>query len=331
MTRDRTIAESPQPERSGAEPRAAGSSLEVEISGIRFAHPVLSAPGPLGFGREVQSVMDLRAFAGFITKSVTIEPREGHAYPHMAKTEGGYLNSLGLPNLGLAGFLMKDMPFLRTLGVPIIVSAAAHTVAEFLTLVEWLSREPGVSAVELNVSCPNVEAGMTFGVDARLTYELVSALRPVTQLPLWVKLTPNVTDITVVARAAQDAGADALSVANTVTGMAIDVRTRRPKLGGITGGLSGPAIRPVAVYLTWQVARACTIPVIGTGGIATADDALEFLIAGARAIAVGTAVIDSPGAPTQIRHGLETYLEQHGLRTLNEIIGTLAGLEESHA
>jgi len=328
---NRPIAESPEAKRSGAEPGAAGSSLEVEISGIRFAHPVLSAPGPLGFGHEVQSVMDLRVFAGFITKSVTIEPREGHAYPHMAKTEGGYLNSLGLPNLGLAGFLTRDMPFLRTLGVPIIVSAAAHTVAEFVTLVDWLSPEPGVRAVELNVSCPNVEAGMTFGVDARLTYELVSELRPATRLPLWVKLTPNVTDITVVARAAQDAGADALSVANTVTGMAIDVHTRRPKLGAVTGGLSGPAIRPVAVYLTWQVARACTIPVIGMGGIATADDALEFLIAGARAIAVGTAVIDNPGAPTQIRQGLAAYLARHGLSSVNDIVGTLAGSEASHA
>ncbi|MDP3767850.1 MAG: dihydroorotate dehydrogenase, partial [Dehalococcoidia bacterium] len=158
-----------------------------------------------------------------------------------------------------------------------------------------------------------------------------SALRPVTRLPLWVKLTPNVTDITVVARAAQDAGADALSVANTMTGMAIDVHTRRPKLGAVTGGLSGPAIRPVAVYLTWQVARACTIPVIGMGGIATADDALEFLIAGAGAIAVGTAVIDNPGAPTQIRQGLAAYLARHGFSSLNDIVGTLAGSEASHA
>lgn len=320
-------ASSPALERPGVEQADAAVSLDVEISGIRFAHPVLSAPGPLGFGREVQSVVDLRMFSGFVTKSVTIEPREGHAYPHMAKTEGGYLNSLGLPNLGLAGFLTRDMPFLRTLGVPIIVSVAAEAVADFRTLVEWIGREPGVSAVELNVSCPNVEAGMTFGVDARLTHDLVTELRQVTHLPLWVKLTPNVTDIRVIARAAQDGGASALSVANTVTGMAIDVQTRRPRLGAITGGLSGPAVRPIAVYLTWQVVSACTIPVIGIGGIATADDALEFLIAGARAVAIGTAVIDNPAAPGQIREGLTAYMKRHGLSTLTEIIGTLSGVE----
>jgi len=309
---------------TGTAPQVAAPSLEVEISGIRFAHPILAAPGPLGFGREVQSAVDLRAFAGFITKSVTVEPREGNPHPQLVRTEAGYLNSLGLPNRGLAGFLTKDMPYLRTLGIPIIVSAAGHTVAEFTTLVEWVSREPGVAAIELNVSCPNVEAGMTFGVDAGLTHQLVSALRPVTALPLWVKLTPNVTDITVVARAAQDAGADALSVANALTGMAIDVRTRRPKLGGVTGGLSGPAIRPVAVYLTWQVARACSLPVIGTGGASTAEDAVEFLVAGARAVAVGTAVIDNPAAPAQIRQGLQAYLAEHGFRSVMELVGTLA-------
>ena len=298
-------------------------ALSVEVSGIRLAHPVLAAPGPLGFGREAQSVTDLRAFSGFITKSITVEPREGNPHPHMARTDGGYLNSLGLPNPGLGGFVTRLLPYLRTLGIPIIVSAAGESVAEFATLVGWLSRESGVSAIELNVSCPNVEAGMVFGVDAALTSELVASMRRITPLPLWVKLTPNVTDIVPIARAAQDAGADALSVANTLTGMAIDIRTRRPKLGAGSGGLSGPAIRPVAVYLTWQVARHCTIPVIGTGGIATAEDALEFLIAGARAVAVGTATIDDPTAASGIRGGLERYLAEHGLESITEVTGTL--------
>lgn len=309
--------------RTGGSPAAGEPDLRVEIAGIRFAHPVLAAPGPLGFGREAQGVTDLRAFAGFLTKSITVEPREGNPHPHTAPVDGGYLNSLGLPNRGLAGFVTRDLPFLRTLGIPIIVSIAGHTVAEFATLVEWLSREPDVAAIELNVSCPNVEAGREFGVDGRLTLELVAAMRRIATRPLWVKLTPNVTDITAIARAAQDGGADALSVANTLTGMAINVQTRRSRLGSGSGGLSGPAIRPVAVYLTWQASRACTIPVIGTGGIATAEHALEFLIAGARAVAVGTAVIDNPQAPSQIREGLQAYLRAQGMQRVGDLVGSL--------
>lgn len=311
------------PQDLAASTAESGPDLRVEISGIRFAHPVLAAPGVLGFGREAQGVTDLRAFAGFITKSVTVEPREGNPHPHMAQVDGGHLNSLGLPNPGLAGFVTRELPFLRALGIPIIVSVAGHTVAEFGILVEWLSREPDVAAMELNVSCPNIEAGMEFGVDARLTYELVAAMRRVAARPLWVKLTPNVTDITAIARAAQDGGAEALSVANTLTGMAINVQTRRSRLGTVSGGLSGPAVRPVAVYLTWQTSHACTIPVIGMGGIATAGHALEFLIAGARAVAVGTALIDNPQAPAQIREGLRTYLREHGMHSVNEIAGSL--------
>jgi len=304
-------------------PAAGHPSLAVEVAGIRFAHPVLAAPGVLGFGREAQGVTDLRAFGGFITKSITLEAQIGNPVPHMAKTDAGYLNSLGLPNPGLAGFLTREMPFLRTLGIPIIVSAAGHTVGEFVAITEWLNDEPDVAAIELNVSCPNVEAGLTFGVDPGLTRDLVSAVRRVARLPVWVKLTPNVTDITVIARAAEEAGADALSVTNTLVGMAVDVRTRRSKLGTAAGGLSGPAIRPVAVYLAWRVASASRLPVVGTGGIATAEDALEFLIAGARAVAVGTAVIDNPRAADEIRSGLAAYLQAEHLDSVRDIIGTL--------
>jgi len=304
-------------------PVPARPPLEVEIAGIRFAHPVLAAPGPLGFGREARAVADLRAFAGFITKSVTLDPRGGNPVPHLAKVEGGYLNALGLPNPGIAGFLTREMPFLRTLGTPVIVSVAGHSVAEFVTLAQMLSAEPGVAAVELNVSCPNVEAGLTFGVDPRLTYDLVCAVRAAASVPVWVKLTPNVTDITVIARAAGDAGADALTVANTLLGTAVDIHTRRSRLGTIAGGLSGQAIRPVAVYLTWRVASVSRLPIIGTGGIATAADALEFLIAGARAVAVGTAVIDNPRVAEEIRSGLSAYLEASRVQSLEEIIGSL--------
>ncbi len=298
-------------------------SLAVEIAGIRFAHPILAAPGPLGFGREVQAVLDLRAFAAFTTKSVTLHPRAGNPYPQVVQTEGGWLNSLGLPNHGLAGFVAKDLPFLRTLAIPIIVSIAGETVEEFVTLAEWLAQEDGVAAIEINVSCPNVDRGLVFGVDAQQTRDLVAAVRGVCPRPLFVKLTPNVTDVVPIARAAQDGGADALSLINTLVGLAIDVHTRRPKLGGITGGLSGPAIRPVAVRMVWDVVRHCALPVIGMGGIASAEDALEFLLAGARAVAVGSAVIDRPGVAADLTGGLVRYLQQHEMSDIAEVIGGL--------
>lgn len=311
----------PAVETPNPEPRT--PSLAVEVAGIRFAHPVLAAPGPLGFGREVQSVVDLRGFAGFVTKSVTLEPRGGNPYPQIVRTEGGWLNSLGLPNHGLAGFLAKDLPFLRTLGLPILVSIAGETIDEFTTLAQWLVQEDGVAAIELNVSCPNVERGLAFGVDPESTRGLVAAVRGACTRPLFVKLTPNVTDVVPIARAAEDAGADVLSLINTLAGLAVDVQTRAPKLGGIIGGLSGPAIRPVAVRMVWEVARSCRIPVIGMGGIVTAVDALEFLIAGAQAVAVGSAVIDRPGAAAEIREGLSHYLHEHGMRDVAEIVGSL--------
>ena len=304
-------------------PQSPAPSLAVEIAGIRFENPVLAAPGPLGFGREAQAFVDLRAFGGFVTKSVTVEPRTGHPYPQIVQTPSGWLNSLGLPNHGLAGFITKDLPFLRTLDIPIIVSVAGESVEEFATLVEWISQEPGVAAVEVNVACPNVREGLTFGVDPALTHDLISTLRPRCAHPLFVKLTPNVTDIVAVARAAEDAGADALALINTIVGLSIDVEQRRPKLGAVTGGLSGPAIRPVAVRMVWDVARACRIPVIGMGGIATAEDALEFFIAGARAVAVGSAVIDNPAVASQLCEGLTGYLDRHGRSSITDLIGTL--------
>ncbi|HEY3248565.1 MAG TPA: dihydroorotate dehydrogenase [bacterium] len=309
--------------RSLVPPFPRSPSLAVEIAGITFTHPVLSPPGPLGFGREVQSVVDLRTFAGFVTKSVTLQPRPGHAYPQIVATDGGWLNSLGLPNHGLAVFLAKDLPFLRTLGIPIIVSIAADSEADFVSLATWLDQEQGVAAIEANISCPNVADGMAFGVSADATARLVASLRRATARPLFVKLTPNVTDVVGIARAAEDAGADALSLINTLLGLAIDVRTRRPKLGAVTGGLSGPAIRPVAVRMVWDVARACRIPLIGMGGIATAADALEFIIAGATAVAVGSAAIDRPTVATDIRAGLDAYLVEHEIGDIRELIGSL--------
>jgi dihydroorotate dehydrogenase (NAD+) catalytic subunit len=271
----------------------------------------------------MQREVDLRGFAAFVTKSVTLHPRPGHPYPQIVRTPSGWLNSLGLPNHGLAGFLTKDLPFLKTLAIPIIVSIAGDTVQEFVTLAEWLSQEDGVAAIELNVSCPNVERGLVFGVDPQLTRDLVTAVRAVCPRPLFVKLTPNVTDIVSIARAAQEAGADAVSLINTLAGLAIDVHTRKPRLGATIGGLSGPAIKPVAVRMVWEVARHCSIPIIGMGGIETAEDALEFHIAGAQAVAVGSGVIDRPGIASEICAGLVRYLQEHELLEITPLVGSL--------
>lgn len=305
------------------QPAALVPSLTTEVAGIRFANPVLAAPGPLGFGREAQNVVNLRAFGGFITKTVTVEPRAGNPYPQMARTDGGWLNSLGLPNKGLAAFLTRDLPFLATLGIPIIVSVAGHTVDEFVTLVEWVGQEPAVAGIELNLSCPNVEDGLTFAVNDRATRGLLARLRSLTTKPLIAKLSPNVGDIVAIARAAHEGGAHALTLINTLTGLAIDVETRRPRLGGITGGLSGPAIRPVAVRMVWDVARAVPLPIIGVGGVGSASDALEFMIAGAWAVAIGAAVIDRPTVAEEVVAGLADYLQRHQLDSLARIVGTL--------
>ncbi|HXF81557.1 MAG TPA: dihydroorotate dehydrogenase [bacterium] len=301
----------------------AAPALAVEIAGVRFPSPVLAAPGPLGFGREVQGVVNLRAYGGFITKSVTVEPREGNPPPHLARTEAGWLNSLGLPNKGLGAFLTRDLPFLATLGIPIVVSAAGDSADEFVTLVEWLAREPAVAAIELNLSCPNVAGGQHFAVDPAATRALLARLRPLTDKPLFAKLSPNVTDIVAIARAAQDGGADALTLINTLSGMAIDVETRRPRLGAVTGGLSGPAIRPVAVRMVYEVARAVPLPIIGVGGVAAAADALEFIIAGARAVAIAAAAIDRPTVAEEVTAGIADYLRRHGYASVTALVGTL--------
>ena len=305
------------------QPAAVAPSLAVEVAGIRFPNPVLSAPGPLGFGREAQSVVNLRAFGGFVTKTVTLEPREGNPVPHMVHTGVGWLNSLGLPNDGVAAFLTRDLPFLRTLGIPIIVSVAGHSVDDFATLVELLDHEEAVAGIELNLSCPNVEDGLTFGVDPALTRRLISAVRPLAVKPLIAKLSPNVADIVAIARAAHESGASALTLINTLTGLAIDVETRRPRLGAVTGGLSGGAIKPIAVRMVWEVSRGVPLPIIGVGGIATASDALEFLIAGATAVGVATAVIDNATVAETICAGLQEYVQRHGVRAISDVVGTL--------
>ncbi len=301
-------------------------ALDVTIAGIHFPTPVLAAAGPLGFGREVRGAVDLRAYGGFVTKSVTLEPRRGHPRPDLVEVAGGWLNALGLPNPGVAGFIHRDLPFLRTLGIPVIVSVAGETVEEFRQIVEVLDDEEGVAAVELNVSCPNVRAGRIFGSDPALAAGLVAAVRPLTRRPLFVKLGPLAADIAAVGMAARDAGADALCCLNTLPGLAIDVETRRPLLGAGPGGLSGPPLRPLAVWSVWRVARATALPVIGIGGVRTWEDAAEFLLAGARAVAVASAALDA-GVPQRITSGLRDYVRRQGMAHVGALVGRVEGLE----
>lgn len=306
-----------------AQRSAPGPSLSVALAGIDFPTPVLAAPGPLEFGRQVQAVYDLRAFGGIVTKSVTLEPRRGHAGPDVVETAAGWLNAIGLRNPGVAGFIMHDLPFLRTLGRPIIVSIAGHRVEDYAQMAEVLSDEAGVAGLEINVSCPNVEDGLLFGTDPVRTRALVEAVRARTALPLFAKLSPNVTDIGAIASAAADGGADGLALINTLQGLAVDPHTRRPRLGAGIGGLSGPAIKPVALRMVWEVAQRVSLPIIGMGGIAGVDDALEFLLCGADAVAVASGVLRNPRIAEEITEGLRARLEAESLTSVTDLVGRL--------
>lgn len=301
-------------------------SLSVTLAGITFPTPVLAAPGPLEFGRQVQATYDLRAFGGIITKSVTLEPREGHPGPDTVAAAAGWLNAVGLRNPGLAVFIARDLPFLRALDRPIIVSIAGSRTADYADAAAVLTDEPGVAALELNISCPNTEDGLEFGTDPGRTAGLVAAVRARTRLPLFAKLSPNVTDITTIARAAADAGADGLSLINTLQGLAVDARTRRPLLGAGIGGLSGPAIKPVALRMVWEVAQHVRLPIIGMGGIATAEDAVEFFLCGAHAVAIASAVLDNPNAAAEVTNGLRAYLAENAIERVTDLVGAVEGL-----
>jgi len=284
-------------------------------------NPVMTASGTFGYGSEFTRFFDLNALGAIIVKTVTMQRRQGNPPPRIVETPGGMLNSIGLQNVGIDGFLREKLPFLRSLRTPLLVNIAGKSVEEFAGLAKRLSDAEGVAGIELNISCPNVAGGLDFGTDPRLTYEVVRAVRQTTSLPVIPKLSPNVNDITVIARAAADAGADALSLINTILGMAIDLRRRKPKLPGATGGLSGPAIRPIALRMVWEVAQAVTLPIIGIGGIMTGDDAVEFLLAGASAVQVGTANFLDPSAPLKVLAGIESYLARHSFDSVAAITG----------
>ncbi len=296
--------------------------LSVAVGSVRLKNPVMTASGTFGYGLEFLPYFDLARLGGVVVKGLSPRPRRGNPPERIVETPAGMLNAIGLQNVGVDAFVAEKLPQLRRHDTAVVANVFGETVAEYVEVCAKLEAAPGVAAIELNVSCPNVEAGgMIFGNDPAALHAVTAACRKATSLPLWVKLSPNVTDIRVTARAAEDAGADAVSLVNTFVGMVIDVEKRRPVLHNGTGGLSGPAIRPLAVWMTWQVRRAVRIPVVGMGGIMTARDAVEFLLAGASAIQVGTANFVRPGAAAELVDGLEAWLAERGIATARELIG----------
>jgi len=299
-------------------------NLAVEIAGIKFKNPVMPASGTFGYGQEYAPYIDLNQLGAVVTKGLSLNPKAGNNTPRTCETVSGMLNAIGLQNVGVDAFISDKMPFLEQFDTPIIVNFFGNTQDEYGEVAARLDDVPGVAALEMNISCPNVKhGGIVFGTDPKAAAAVISLVRKRTSKPLIVKLTPNVTDIQVTARAAEEAGADVLSLINTLTGMAVDVKTRKPRLANTIGGLSGPAIRPIAVRLVHQVVQAVQIPVIGVGGISRAMDALEFLIVGARAVQVGTANFVDPQAMATIIIGLEEFCRDEGIADINDLIGSL--------
>ena len=301
---------------------ARGVDLSVDVGGLRLEYPTLMGSGCYGSGEEFSSLVDLSRIGAIVLKSVTRKPRLGNPMPRLVHTPAGLLNAIGLQNPGIDWYLEREIPKLAGRPCPVVGSVAGFSIDEYAEVCERLAARPEIAAIELNISCPNVASeGETFACDPDLTASVVGAARSVTRKPLIVKLSPNVTDIAAIARRAESAGADALAVINTVRAMAIDVDTWRPRLGNVAGGLSGAAIRPIAVLAVYEVARAVRIPIVGQGGIESVTDALEFILAGAGAVGIGTANFTDPRVPERIADGLAEYLSLHGLHSLGEIVG----------
>ncbi len=300
--------------------------LAVLIAKVRLKNPILTASGTCGYGREYAPFLDMNRLGGFTTKSVTLRPRKGNAPQRIVETPGGMLNAIGLANVGLDEFMKSKAPEAAALGPAVFVNVAGHSLEEYVEVCRVIDTADGLAGIELNVSCPNVKDGLTFGTDPALLKELVSAVRSVVKRGvLMVKLSPNVTDITATARAAIDGGADALTMINTFVGMKIDIRTGRPVLANGSGGVSGPGIKPMAIHMVHrvyrEVARDAGVPIVGMGGVRCWQDAVEFMLAGATAVAVGTALFAHPDAPMRIVDGLEKYLMERGMKSASELIG----------
>ena len=298
--------------------------LSVDIGGFRLKNPVMTASGTFGYGEEFAPFIDLNALGAIIVKGLSIQPRSGNPPPRIIETASGMLNAIGLQNVGVTAFIEKKLPFLRTLNVPVIANILGEDAEEYQRIAELLSQPAGIHALEVNISCPNVgKGGIAFGANPDTAMDVVRRVKSVTALPIIVKLSPNVTDIALIAEAVESAGANAVSMINTITGMSIDIEKRIPHLKNITGGLSGPAIKPIALRMVWQVVNRVSIPVIGIGGIMDANDALEFLIVGAKAVQIGTANFINPKATIDILNGVIAYMTKHRIQDIRDLIGTL--------
>lgn len=305
--------------------------LSVQLGRLHLPNPILVASGTFGYAREMENIVELDRLGGIVPKTITVEPRIGNEPWRTVETSCGLLNSIGLDNDGLAAFVEHHLPYLAGLAAPLIVSIAGRTEAEYISMAEKLEAAGGVDALELNISCPNVSGGVDFGTDPDRCAAVVAGVRNACQLPVLAKLTPNVTDIRVIAEAAAGAGADALCLVNTLLGMAVDWRARRPMLGNDMGGLSGPAIKPVALRCVYQVSQAVDIPLVGIGGIASIDDVMQFLVAGASAVQIGTANYYDPTISTRLVQELQEALAETEEKTLNGIVGTLLSNRENLA
>jgi len=297
--------------------------LKVQVGGLTLANPVLMASGTCGYGLEYEGLFDVGKLGGICTKGLSLAPRDGNPPPRVCETASGMLNAIGLANVGVEAFCRDKLPLLRARGVTVVANVFATSIEDFVRLATRLDAEPGIAALELNVSCPNVDhGGIAFGVDPVAASAVTAAVRKATRLPLWVKMTPEAGDLKAVGLACQKAGADALSAINTIRGLAIDVRSWRPKLANRTGGLSGPALKPIALRMVWELAQALDIPIVGIGGIATGEDAVEFLLAGATAIQVGTASLCDPLAAKKVLDGLRQYCAARDLAA-RELVGKM--------
>lgn len=301
--------------------------MEVKIAGIKLKNPVMTASGTFGYGQEYAHFVDLNKLGAMILKGITLKPKMGNSPPRVIETPSGMLNAIGLQNVGVEVLIKEKLLYLKKFNTPVVINISGNTIEEYMELarrLEEVSEAAGVAGLEVNISCPNVKkGGMVWGTNAQSTYKIISSVRKATSLPLIVKLTPNVTDIKTIAQAAEEAGADAISLINTLVGMAVDIDSLKPKLANVSGGLSGPALKPVALWLVWQVFQTVNIPVIGIGGIIKVEDALEFIIAGARAIEIGTANFVNPRATIEIIEGIEKYLIENNIKDINELVGSM--------
>jgi len=301
-------------------------NLTTRIGKLVMKNPVMVSSGTFGFGEEFEDFFDLNRLGAVVSKGISLRPMTGNPPPRIFETEGGIINSIGLQNPGFQEFVKNRLPYYKNLKTHLIVNFFGNTQKEYIDLARRFDSVPGVSGLEMNISCPNIKrCGIVFGTDPRMAFRLVHAVRKATKLTLMVKLSPNVTDIARMAKSAEEGGADAVSLVNTFRAMAINIRTRRPELGNIIGGLSGPAIKPIALRMVWEVGEAVHIPVIGMGGIMSAEDAIEFILAGASAIQIGTANLINPRAGIEVIHGIKKYLIQNKIGSIRELIGAFRG------